>query len=67
MSASFFTELKRRNVFKVGVAYLVLAWVVIQVASAAVPALHLPDWVNTAVFFFWYFGFSFCFIFCLGF
>ena len=51
MADSFFKELKRRNVFKVGVAYLVLAWVVIQVTSEAVPALHLPEWVNSAVFF----------------
>ena len=33
MAESLFTELKRRNVFKVGVAYLILAWVVIQIAD----------------------------------
>jgi len=50
LATSFFTELKKRNVFKVGIAYLVLAWVVIQMTDSAVPALHLPDWVNSLVF-----------------
>ena len=31
---SFFTELKRRNVFKVGIAYAIIAWLLIQVPSA---------------------------------
>lgn len=63
MTDSFFTELKRRNVFKVGVAYLVLAWVVIQVTQAAVPALHLPEWVNSLVFFLGVIGFPFALFF----
>ncbi len=46
-----------------GVAYLVLAWVVIQVSSVAVPALHLPEWINTAVFLFGAFGFPFALFF----
>jgi TolB-like protein/Tfp pilus assembly protein PilF len=64
---SFFTELKRRNVFKVGVAYLVLAWVVIQVTDSAVPALHLPDWVNSLVFFLGAIGFPFALFFAWAF
>ncbi|MFT5451851.1 MAG: TolB-like protein/Tfp pilus assembly protein PilF [Enterobacterales bacterium] len=63
MADSLFTELKRRNVFKVGVAYLVLAWVVIQVTDSAVPALHLPDWVNSLVFFLGAIGFPFALFF----
>jgi len=35
MSVSLFTELKRRNVFKVGVAYLALGWLIIQFTSIA--------------------------------
>jgi hypothetical protein len=35
---SLFVELKRRNVFKVGAAYLIVAWVLAQVASVFVPA-----------------------------
>ena len=44
-------ELKRRNVFRVGAAYVVLAWVVLQVTSTVAPALKLPDW--TLTFFTW--------------
>ena len=50
-----------------GVAYLVLAWVVIQVTDSAVPALHLPDWINTAVFFFGAIGFPFALFFAWAF
>ncbi len=64
---SLFQELRRRNVFKVGTAYLVLAWVVVQVTSAAVPALHLPEWINTAVFFFGAIGFPFALFFAWAF
>lgn len=44
MPHSFFTELKRRKVFKVGIGYMLLAWVVLQVADIVVPALELPGW-----------------------
>jgi TolB-like protein len=40
----FFEELKRRNVFRVGIAYLLLAWIAIQVTDTVAPALNLPDW-----------------------
>jgi len=46
---SFFAELKRRNVYKVGVAYLALGWVVIQATDTLTPALNLPEWMLTAV------------------
>lgn len=45
----FFAELKRRNVYKVAVAYAVVGWLVMQVAATIVPALHLPDSLTTAV------------------
>ena len=35
---SFFSELKRRNVYKVAVAYAVVGWLVMQVAATVVPA-----------------------------
>lgn len=44
MSYSFYTELKRRNVFKVVIGYILLGWVVLQVADVLVPALSLPEW-----------------------
>src|SRR5205085_2968658 len=42
-------ELKRRNVYKVAVAYAVVGWLVIQVTATIVPALHLPYGLTTAV------------------
>lgn len=41
---SLFAELKRRKVFRIAGAYLVAAWVVLQVASTLAPALELPSW-----------------------
>src|SRR3954451_7615461 len=46
---NFFGELKRRNVYKVAVAYAVVGWLIMQVAATIVPALHLPDSLTTAV------------------
>src|SRR6476469_8358023 len=46
---NFFAELKRRNVYKVAVAYAVVGWLVMQIAATVVPALHLPDGITSAV------------------
>src|SRR5947209_297823 len=47
---NFFAELKRRNVYKVAVAYAVVGWVVIQVSSTVLPTFHAPEWaVQTLV------------------
>jgi len=46
---NFFAELKRRNVYKVAVAYAVVGWLVIQVTATIVPALHLPEGLTTGV------------------
>ncbi|MDX2479978.1 MAG: hypothetical protein QNK24_06540 [Desulfuromusa sp.] len=48
---SFFNELKRRNVFKVGIAYAIVAWLLLQLSDMLVPALHLPEWFNSGVVF----------------
>src|SRR5207253_6433366 len=42
---NFFAELKRRNVYKVAVAYMVVAWLLIQAASIFLPAFDAPPWV----------------------
>ena len=42
---SFFAELKRRNVYKVAVAYGVVAWLLMQVASQIFPFFDIPNWV----------------------
>jgi hypothetical protein len=41
---SFFAELKRRNVYKVAVAYAIFGWLLIQVATATFPVLEIPNW-----------------------
>jgi TolB-like protein/Flp pilus assembly protein TadD len=41
---SFFAELKRRNVYKVAVAYAIVGWLLIQVATATFPVLEIPNW-----------------------
>ena len=45
----FFAELKRRHVFRVGIAYLVMAWLVVQVVAAVSAPLHLPDWTASFI------------------
>ena len=47
---SFFGELKRRNVFRVAIAYLVASWLVIQLTDILVPMLTLPEWVSRFIF-----------------
>ena len=42
---NFFTELKRRNVYKVAVAYAFVRWLVVQVATQVFPFLAIPNWV----------------------
>ncbi|HJZ67236.1 MAG TPA: adenylyl cyclase, partial [Blastocatellia bacterium] len=42
---SFFGELKRRNVYKVAVAYAVVSWLLIQAASIFLPTFEAPAWV----------------------
>ena len=44
-SRNFFAELKRRNVYKVAVAYAVAAWLLIQAASILFPTFEAPGWV----------------------
>ena len=42
---SLITELKRRNVFRVGVAYGLVAWLLVEVASVVLPTFKAPEWV----------------------
>jgi len=43
-TANFFSELKRRNVYKVAIAYGVVGWLLIQVATQVFPFLDIPNW-----------------------
>jgi TolB-like protein len=58
-----FSELKRRNVFRVAVAYLVAIWLVIQVTGEVAPALGLPAWTSSMVVWLSIVGFPFMLIF----
>jgi serine/threonine-protein kinase len=42
---SFFAELKRRNVYKVAVAYAIVGWLLVQIATQVFPFLEIPNWV----------------------
>jgi len=46
---SLFNELKRRNVFRVAAAYLVVGWLLTEVLTTLLPAFGAPDWVSKAV------------------
>ena len=63
MSRSLFAELKRRNVFKAGVAYLALGWVVTQVTATVAPVFHMPDWIVMVVVWIGVIGFPFVLMF----
>jgi serine/threonine-protein kinase len=53
----FFSELKRRNVYKVAVAYAVVGWLLIQVATQVFPFLEIPNWAIRLVIFLTTLGF----------
>ena len=46
---SFWTELRRRNVFRVAAAYAVVAWLLIEISDTIFPRLQLPEWSVTLV------------------
>ncbi len=41
---NLFAELKRRNVYKVAIAYGVVAWLLIQIATQVFPFFEIPSW-----------------------
>src|SRR6266498_5532726 len=41
----FFGELRRRNVYKVAVAYAIVGWLLVQIATQVFPFLEIPNWV----------------------
>ena len=64
---SFFEELKRRNVLRVAFAYVVVAWLLLQVSDTLVPALRLPEWFHSGVAFLLILGFPIALIFAWAF
>ena len=61
--ATVFSELRRRNVFKVAVAYAVVAWLIAQIISVVHAPLHLPAWFGTAIIVFLVAGFPIAILF----
>src|SRR6187200_1334449 len=47
--SSFFSELKRRNVYKVAVAYAVVGWLLVQIATQTFPFFEVPNWTVRVV------------------
>src|SRR5210317_883217 len=64
---SFFAELKRRNVFKVAAAYVIVGWLIMQAGEVMAPALNLPEWVNSLLAFFLILGFPLAMFFAWAF
>src|SRR4029450_9079577 len=42
---TFFAELKRRHVYRVAIAYGVVAWLVVQIATQVLPFFEVPNWI----------------------
>jgi len=64
---SLFNELKRRNVFRVGIAYIVMAWLVLQVADVILNNITAPGWVFNVLLLFLAIGFPFAVFFAWAF
>jgi TolB-like protein len=56
-AGNFFAELKRRNVYKVAIAYAVVAWLLMQIASQIFPFFEIPNWAVRLVVFLLIIGF----------
>jgi len=65
--AGLFDELKRRNVVRVGAAYVVLGWVVVQIAQLLFEAFGTPDWVIKTLIVLVGIGFPFALLFAWAF
>jgi TolB-like protein/Flp pilus assembly protein TadD len=66
-TGNFFSELKRRNVYKVAVAYAVVAWLTIQAASIFLPAFNAPQWAMQIVILILVIGFPIALVFSWAF
>jgi len=64
---SFFTELKRRNVFRVGIAYAVVAWLVMQFADVVLNNITAPGWVFQVIMLLLFIGFPVVLVFAWAF
>lgn len=63
----FLQEIKRRNVTKVALVYIIAGWLTMQIVDVMFPALNLPEWLISAVAAFVIIGFPFALIFAWAF
>ena len=63
----FLEEIKRRNVFKVALVYIIAAWLTMQVVDVMFPALNVPEWLTSAIAVLLLIGFPFALIFAWAF
>ncbi len=61
--SSVWGELRRRNVVKVAVAYAIVGWLLVEVASVVLPTFEGPDWIMKVVTFLVIIGFPLALIF----
>ena len=61
------SELKRRNVFKVAIAYVIVSWLILQVIGSIVPIIEAPEWVSKAILIFLLAGFPIALLFAWAF
>lgn len=64
---NYFAELKRRNVFKASVAYLIVAWIIAQIASIVLPTFDAPPFVLKTILFLLIIGFPIILVFAWAF
>ena len=65
--SQLFQELKRRNVFRVGLAYLAVAWLVLQAADIVLDNINAPGWLMQALMLFMVIGFPVALVFAWAF
>ena len=64
---SLIAELKRRNVFRVGAAYAIVGWLLVEVASVLLPTFEAPNWVMKVFTFLVILGFPLALVFAWAF
>ena len=67
MAISFLAELRRRNVVKVGIGYVVAAWLLIQMVTTVLPTFDAPAWIVRTVTFLLILGLPFVLVFAWAF
>ena len=60
---SVFSELKRRNIFRVGLLYVIASWIILQVTEVGVSLVHIPTWAGKLILVFLTIGFPLILIF----